>query len=79
MLSGLGIPNKSLRKKLWSKATNTATMLDNVMIQQGKTKNSFQQFFRKGVKTESMICPNKVFGEICVATDGNKVKAKLAD
>eukprot|EP01083_Nonionella_stella_P004795 13981_1 len=76
MLSGSGIDNP-LRKKLWTEAANTATQLDNILVPNGKSINSFQQFFGKGIK--SPVNSTKVFGEMCVVSDRRKIKAKFDD
>ena len=65
-------------KKLWTKAANTATDLDNMLVKQTKTINLSQHFFGKGVKS---IISNSthIFGEIIVVANRNKIKAKFED
>lgn len=66
-------------KRLWAEAANTATDLDNMLIKQGETMNSFHKFFGKGVKSIIPMNSAKTFGEMVVVAKRNKVKAKLDD
>ena len=66
-------------KRLWAEAANTATDLDNMLLKQGETTNSFHKFFGKGVKSIIPMNSAKKFGEMVVVANRNNVKAKLDD
>eukprot|EP00970_Alexandrium_tamarense_P003304 scaffold525_cov112-Alexandrium_tamarense.AAC.1 len=66
-------------KRLWAEAANTATDLDNMLLRQGETTNSFHKFFGKGVKSIIPMNSAKTFGEMVVVANRNNVKAKLDD
>ena len=78
MLAGFGIENP-LRNRFRSKSANTATHLDNFLARDSSSGlNSFEQFFGKGV-IRNNISSTRKFGESCVATNRDKIKAKFAD
>ena len=64
--------------KVRAKATNTTTDCDETLVKQTKTANSFQHFFEKGVK--SVISNStKIFGEMIIVANRNKIKTKFED
>ena len=59
------------RQKLWCEAAQTATMLDNILVQDHAKSPPFTQFFGFNAKYAKHL---RVFGEICVVADpDNKV------
>ena len=59
------------RQQLWCEAAQTATMLDNILVQDSAKSPPFTQFFGVDPKYAK---PLRVFGEMCVVADAdNKV------
>ena len=59
------------RQQLWCEAAQTATMLDNILVQDSAKSPSFTQFFGVDAKYATHL---RVFGEMCVVADtDNKV------
>ena len=59
------------RQQLWCEAAQTATMLDNILVQESAKSPPFTQFFGVDAKYAKHI---RVFGEMCVVADtDNKV------
>ena len=56
------------RQELWCEAAQTATLLDNILVQESAKGPPFTQFFGVDAKYAKHI---KVFGEMCVAADAN--------
>ena len=54
----------------------TATHLENFIVPPKHKLPSFHQFFGKGEK--SIIDSTKIFGEMCIVANREKIKAKLA-
>jgi hypothetical protein len=75
VLYGFGLDFSEI-KKLWAEAAATATDIDATLVQEGETKSAFQKFFGKGKK--SIVNTTKKFGEPCISTSREKIKAKLS-
>ena len=59
------------RQQLWCEAAQTATMLDNILVQESAKSPPFTQFFGVDAKYAKHL---RVFGEMCVVADtDNKV------
>ena len=59
------------RQQLWCEAAQTATMLDNILVQDSAKSPPFTQFFGVDAKYAKHL---SVFGEMCVVADtDNKV------
>ena len=59
------------RQQLWCEAAQTATMLDNILVQENVKSPPFTQFFGVDAKYAKHL---RVFGEMCVVADTeNKV------
>ena len=59
------------RQQLWCEATQTATMLDNILVQESARSPPFTQFLGVVAKYAKHL---RVFGEMCVVADtDNKV------
>ena len=59
------------REQLWCEAAQTATMLDNILVQESAKRPPFTQFFGVDAKYAKHL---RVFGEMCVVADtDNKV------
>ena len=59
------------RQQLWSEAAQTATMLDNILVQESAKSPPFTQFFGVDAKYVKHL---RVFSEMCVVADtDNKV------
>ena len=59
------------RQQLWCEASQTATMLDNILVQESAKSPPFTQFFGVDAKYAKHL---RVFGEMCVVADtDNKV------
>ena len=59
------------RQQLWCEAAQTATMLDNIVVQESAKSHPFTQFFGVDAKYAKHL---RVFGEMCVVADtDNKV------
>ena len=54
------------RQQLWCEAAQTATMLDNILVQESAKSPPFTQSFGVDAKYAKHL---KVFGEMCVAAD----------
>ena len=54
------------RQQLWCEAAQTATMLDNILVQKSAKSPPFTQFFGVDAKYAKHL---RVFGEICVVAD----------
>ena len=64
---------------LWTEAAETATDLDNLIVRQGETKNSYQKFYGDDKKCFATMDNLKTFGEEVVVANRSKIKAKLCD
>ena len=64
---------------LWTGAAETAKDLDDMIVRQGETQNSYQNFY--GDKKKCFASPDnlKTFGEEIIVADRTKIKAKLCD
>ena len=61
----------AMRQQLWCEAAQTATMMDNVLVQESGKSPPFTQFFGVHAKYAKYL---RVFGEMCVVADtDNKV------
>ena len=59
------------RQQLWCEAAQTATILDNILLQESAKSPPFTQFFGVDAKYANHL---RVFGELCVVADtDNKV------
>ena len=59
------------RQQLWCEAAQTATMLDNILVQESAKSPPFTQVFGVDAKYAKHL---RVFGEMCVVADtDNKV------
>ena len=59
------------RQQLWCEAAQTATMLDNILVQESAKSPPFTQFFGVDANYAKHL---RVFGEMCVVADtDNKV------
>ena len=67
----------SVRKQLWAEAANLVKDLDNILVNYGETKDSFQKFY--GEKTKNNITSTTIFGKIVVVADRKAIKSKLVD
>ena len=56
------------RQQLWCEAAQTATLLDNILVQDSAKSPPFTQFFGVDAKYAKQL---KVFGEMCVVVDTN--------
>ena len=54
------------RQQLWCEAVQTATMLDNILVQESAKSPPFTQFFGEDAKYAKHL---RVFGEMCVVAD----------
>ena len=54
------------RQEWWCEATQTATLLDNILVQDSAQSPPFTQFFRVDAKYAKHL---KLFGEMCVVAD----------
>ena len=54
------------RQQLWCEAAQTATMLDNILVQESSKSPPFTQFFGVDAKYAKHL---RVFGEMCVVAD----------
>ena len=65
------------RQQLWCEAAQTATILDNIVVQESAKSPPFTQFFGVDVKYAKHL---RVFGEMCVVADtDNKVGRTKTD
>ena len=65
------------RQELWCEAAQTATLLDNILVQDSAKSPPFTQSFGVDAKYAKHI---KVFGEMCVVADANnKVERTKVD
>ena len=64
---------------LWTEAADTATDLDNLIVRQGETKNSYQKFYGDKKRCFATMDNLKTFGEEVIVADRTKIKAKLRD
>ena len=65
------------RQQLWCEAAQTATMLDNILVQESAKSPPFTQFFGVDAKYAKHL---RVFGEMCVVADtDNKVGRTKTD
>jgi hypothetical protein len=69
--------SKAQRRVMWSEAANTATDFETYFPVLGDSHGSASKFFGKGYK--SIVDSPKIFGEACIITKHEKIKAKLAD
>ncbi len=70
----------ALRKNLWAKAANTATLLDNRLKPNNCDSDEFLQFCGKGVKSVGQPTLLYKFGKIYITTDHSQLlKGKLSD
>ena len=53
-------------QELWCETAQTATLLDNILVQDSATSPPFTQFFGVDAKYAKH---SKVFGEMCVVAD----------
>ena len=61
----------SRRQQLWCEAAQTATMSDNILVQESARSPPFTQFFGEDAKYAKYL---RVYGETCVVADtDNKV------
>ena len=59
------------RQQLWCEEAQTATMMDNILVQESAKSPPFTQFFGVDAKYDKHL---RVFGEMCVVADtDNKV------
>ena len=65
------------RHQLWAKATLTAPELDQILVEYGEPKNSFEKCFLP--KAKGIVSQPRVFGETVIVTDRTGIKSKLAD
>ena len=56
------------RQQLWCEAAQTATMLDNILVQDSAKSPPFTQFYGVDAKYAKHL---RVFGEMCVVADTN--------
>ena len=62
---------------MWCEAAQTATMLDNILVQESAKSPPFTQFFGVDAKYAKLL---RVFGEMCVVADtDNKVGSTKND
>jgi hypothetical protein len=61
---------------LWAESASTATYYDNLTINKDKKKSLIEFMFKSRAKELKNL---KRFGEICVATNKNKIQGKLSD
>ena len=54
------------RQQLWCEAAQTATLLDNILVQDSARSPPFTQFFGVDAKYAKHL---RVFGEMCVVAD----------
>ena len=65
------------RQQLWCEAAQTATMLDNILLQESAKSPPFTKFFGVDAKYAKHL---RVFGEMCVVADtDNKVARTKID
>ena len=57
------------RQQLWCEAAQTATTLDNILVQESAKSPPFTQFFGVDAKYAKHL---RVFGEMCVVADTDK-------
>ena len=62
-----------------TEAADTATDLDNLIVRQGETKNSYQKFYGDDKRCFATMDNLKTFGEEVIVADRTKIKAKLRD
>ena len=67
----------NLQSKLWAEAANFVTDLNSILVTDRRNETPFQIFFGKGFR--SQIDSTKIFGEMVIVTNREKIKAKLAD
>ncbi len=70
----------ALHKKLWAKAANTTTLLENWLKPSDCDSDAFSQFWGKGVA--SVVQPSLLhkLGKICITTNhGQLLRGKLSD
>ena len=73
MLNGANFDDP-VRKGLWTEAVNTATMLDNITVDEKDNKSPYEKFFGK----ESTLVKNlHIFGEKGIMLDPTKIKSKI--
>ena len=56
------------RQELWCEAAQTATLLDNILVQDSAKSPPFTQFFSVGAKYAKHL---NVLGEMCIVADAN--------
>ena len=56
------------RQQLWCEAAETATLLDNILVQDSAKSPPLTQFFGVNAKYSKYL---KGFGEMCVVADTN--------
>ena len=65
------------RQQLWCEAAQTATMLDNILVQDSAKKSPFYSIFGADAKNAKHL---RIFGEMCVVADtDNKVERTKID
>ena len=60
MLNGAGIYS-SLRYNVWTECSNTATVLNDMTVNQDKIKSPYEEFYNKRMKIMSYM---KTFGDM---------------
>ena len=75
MLYGVGLDISKI-KKLWAEAAATVTELDGFIVWGNETRSAFQKIFGKGKKR--IVNITKKFGQRCISTKQDKMKAKLS-
>ena len=60
---------------LWTEAADTATDLDNLIVPQGETKNSYKKFYSDKKKCFASMDYLKTFGKKVIVADRTKIKA----
>ncbi len=75
MLNGAGLEPK-LRVGLWAEAAHTATVLDNITVNEKKGKSPYEMFYKKKSK---LITGNhlRTFGEKGLMANPTNIKSKL--
>jgi len=75
MLNGAKLP-QGIRDGLWAECAATATHMENLIVTPNKPQPAHQHFFGEESKFAKEL---RVFGEVAIVHDAQKIKSKLAD
>ena len=75
MLNGARLKGE-MRNRLWAECAKAATYTDNLDCDNRTGKTTYFNFWKQDCKGVKHM---RTFGEVCVATDGQKIRGKLSN